>query len=189
MTTTNHNKNTALLVIDVQNDFMEGGALAIANASYILPAVNERITNGGYGLIVATQDMHPEDHCSFGLWPVHCVQFTRGAELHAGLVKDRIDVLWRKGMDKNVDSYGAFFDNAGKTTNLADLLRARGIIAVDVVGLATDYCVGNTALQAAPLFKTRVLLPACKGVGIRPDDIPAMLAKLRQAGVEIIERI
>jgi nicotinamidase/pyrazinamidase len=177
---------TALLVIDVQNDFMEGGALAIANASYILPAVNERITSGDYGLVVATQDMHPENHSSFGLWPVHCVQFTRGAEFHAGLVKDRVDVIWRKGMDQAIDSYGAFFDNANQPTHLADLLRARGITAVDVVGLATDYCVGTTALQAAPLFKTRVLLAGCKGVGIKPDDIPGMLAKLRQAGVEVV---
>ena len=177
---------TALLVIDVQNDFMEGGSLAIADASHILPAVNERIASGDYAVVVATQDMHPENHSSFGVWPVHCVQFTRGADLHAGLAKDRIDVLWRKGMDRAVDSYGAFFDNAGHPSNLADFLRARGITAVDVVGLATDYCVGNTALQAAPLFKTRVLLPACKGVGIDPKDIPAMLTKLRQAGVELV---
>jgi nicotinamidase/pyrazinamidase len=179
--------NTALLVIDVQNDFMEGGALAIDNASYILPAVNERICSGDYGLVVATQDMHPENHASFKIWPVHCVQATRGAELHPGLVRDWINILWRKGMDPAVDSYGAFFDNAGRPTHLADLLRAAGITAVDVVGLATDYCVGTTAIQAAPLFKTRVILPACRGVGIKPDDIPTMVANLRTAGVEIVE--
>jgi nicotinamidase/pyrazinamidase len=86
----------------------------------------------------------------------------------------------------SVDSYGAFFDNEGRTTNLADLLTAKGITAVDIVGLATDYCVGNTALQAAPLFKTRVLLSGCKGVGIKPEDIPAMIEKMRLAGVEIV---
>ncbi len=179
-------ETTALLVIDVQNDFMEGGSLAIAQASHILPAVNERIVSGDYAVVVATQDMHPENHCSFGTWPVHCVQFTRGAELHAGLVRDRVDVLWRKGMNPTVDSYGAFFDNQGAPSHLADLLRARGISAVDVVGLATDYCVGNTALQAAPLFKTRVLLPACKGVGLKPTDIPEMIARLQGAGVEMV---
>ena len=178
---------TALLVIDVQNDFMEGGALGIANASHILPVVNERITSGDYALVVATQDMHPENHASFGVWPAHCVQFTRGADLHAGLAKDRLDVIWRKGMNPQVDSYGAFFDNAGVPTHLADLLKARGVTAIDVVGLATDYCVGTTALQGAPLFKTRVLLAGCKGVGIKPEDIPGMVGKLRQAGVEVVE--
>lgn len=179
-------QNTALLVIDVQNDFMEGGSLAIANASHILPVANERIVSGEHGLIVATQDMHPADHCSFALWPAHCVQFTHGAELHPGLAADRIDVLWRKGVERDVDSYGAFFDNAGRSTHLAALLQARGIANVDLVGLATDYCVGTTALQSAPLFKTRVLLNGCKGVGLQPNDIPAMLAKLRAAGVELV---
>jgi nicotinamidase/pyrazinamidase len=178
---------TALLVIDVQNDFMEGGSLAVTDAAAILPIVNERIASADYRLVVATQDMHPADHISFGLWPVHCVQGTVGAELHRQLLDDHIDVIWRKGLAQAVDSYGAFFDNAGETTQLADLLKAKGITAVDVVGLATDYCVGNTALQAAPLFRTRVLLPGCKGVGLKPDDIPAMVARLRQAGVEVVE--
>lgn len=177
---------TALLVIDVQCDFMEGGALPIPGASQILPAVNECIASGQYGLVVATQDMHPLDHCSFALWPSHCVQFTRGAELHAGLLRDRIHVLWRKGMARDVDSYGALFDNLGKTTHLADLLTAYGMSAVDVVGLATDYCVGATALQAAPLFRTRVLLPGCRGVEVRPGDSEAMLTRLRNANVELV---
>ena len=90
-------------------------------------------------------------------------------------------------MAADVDSYGAFFDNAGGATHLADLLRARGIQAVDVVGLATDYCVGVTALQAAPLFRTRVLLAGCRGVGLTPHAIPEMLNKLRAAQVEIVE--
>ncbi len=178
--------STALLVIDVQNDFMEGGALGIANASHILPVVNERIASGDYGLIVATQDMHPEDHVSFGIWPPHCVRNTRGAELHPGLLKDRVHIIWRKGIETAVDSYGAFLDNNGRSTHLADLLKASGVIAVDIVGLATDYCVGNTALQATAHFKTRVLLRGCKGVGVTSDDIPAMVEKMRAAGVEII---
>lgn len=178
---------TALLVIDVQNDFMEGGALAVPDAAAILPTVNERIASDDYQLVVATQDMHPRDHASFGLWPVHCVQGTPGAELHAALRAEKIQLIWRKGTDLTVDSYGAFFDNTGAPTHLAALLAAKGITAVDVVGLATDYCVGTTALQAAPLFKTRVLLPGCRGVGIKPEDIPGMLARLRGAGVEIVE--
>ncbi|MFH1498648.1 MAG: nicotinamidase [Verrucomicrobiota bacterium] len=179
--------NTALLVIDVQNDFMEGGALAVPGAAAILPTVNERIASNDYAFVVATQDMHPEGHASFELWPVHCVQGTPGAELHTDLLQDQIHTIWRKGMDRMVDSYGAFFDNTGGTTHLVDLLKVKGIIAVDVVGLATDYCVGTTALQAAPHFKTRVLLPGCKGVGIKPDDIPNMLMRLREAGVELVE--
>lgn len=178
---------TALLVIDVQNDFMEGGALAVPGAAQILPVVNACIAAGDYQLIVATQDMHPRDHASFGLWPVHCVQATWGAELNPKLLCDQIQIIWRKGTDQAVDSYGAFFDNTGKSTHLADLLKAKGITAVDVVGLATDYCVGTTALQAAPLFKTRVLLPGCKGVGIKPEDVPNMIAQLRKAGVEVVE--
>lgn len=180
-------QNTALLVIDLQNDFMEGGALGIPGASQILPVVNRWITSGEYGLIVATQDLHPANHCSFALWPAHCVEFTRGAELHAGLARDQVDLIWRKGRAVDRDSYGAFFDNAGASTHLADLLRARGIEAVDIVGLATDYCVGITALQAAPLFRTRVLFAGCRGVGLKPNDIPEMLAKLRAAQVEVVE--
>ena len=187
MTQNSPTRPAALLVIDVQNDFMEGGSLGIANASHILPFVNSRITSGEYALVVATQDMHPENHCSFGIWPSHCVQLTRGAALHSGLLADRVDVIWRKGIEAAVDSYGAFFDNENNPTHLADLLKARGIEIVDVVGLATDYCVGNTALQAAPLFKTRVLLQGCRGVGLKASDIPEMLRRLRDAGVELVE--
>lgn len=178
---------TALLVIDVQNDFMEGGALGIAGASEILPVVNHRIGSGNYGLVVATQDMHPANHGSFAFWPSHCVEFTRGAELHPGLARDRIDIIWRKGRTAEVDSYGAFFDNAGRTTHLADLLQAQGIQAIDVVGLATDYCVGITALQGARFFRTRVLLAGCRGVGLAPNDIPDMLTQLRSSHVEIVQ--
>lgn len=187
MKPTTHKNTTALLVIDVQNDFMAGGALAVPDAEEILPVVNARIASADYELVVATQDMHPGNHASFGLWPVHCVQATLGAELNPKLLRDQIQVIWHKGTDQAVDSYGAFFDNTGKTTHLADLLKAKGITAVDVVGLATDYCVGTTALQAAPLFKTRVLLPGCKGVGIKPDDIPNMIIQMREGGVEVIE--
>lgn len=178
---------SALLVIDVQNDFMEGGSLGIANASGILPFVNARILSGDYAVVIATQDMHPENHASFGLWPAHCVQFTRGAELHPGLARDALDLIWRKGLSPTVDSYGAFKDNEGRSSQLADLLRAKGISSVDIVGLATDYCVGNTALQSAEHFHTRVLLQGCRGVGLQPNDIPDMLHCLRKAGVELIE--
>ena len=178
---------TALLVIDVQNDFMEGGALAVPGAAEILPVINERLGADDYGVKVGTQDMHPADHASFAVWPRHCVEGTRGAELHPLLRKDRMHVVWRKGMELEVDSYGACYDNAGKPTRLVELLQAHGVTAVDVVGLATDYCVGNTALQAARHFKTRVLLPACRGVGIKPNDVPDMLERLRDAGVELIE--
>lgn len=178
---------TALIVVDVQNDFMEGGALAVPGAAEILPAVNGLLGADDYVVRIGTQDMHPADHVSFAVWPKHCVEGTRGAELHPLLRKDRMHVIWRKGLETEVDSYGACYDNAGKPTRLVELLQAHGVTAVDVVGLATDYCVGNTALQAARHFKTRVLLPACRGVGINPTDIPDMLARLRGAGVELVE--
>jgi nicotinamidase/pyrazinamidase len=177
---------TALLVIDVQNDFMEGGALAVPSAAEILPLINERLASADYVVKVGTQDMHPADHASFAVWPRHCVEDTRGAELHPLLHKDRLHIVWRKGMEREVDSYGACYDNAGKPTRLVELLQAHGVSAVDVVGLATDYCVGNTALQAARHFKTRVLLPACRGVGLKPTDVPEMLERLRLAGVELV---
>ncbi len=187
MTSTTQKAGRALLVVDVQNDFMEGGTLAIANASAILPFVNGRIVSGDYAVVIATQDLHPENHVSFGNWPAHCVQFTRGAELHPGLARDSVDLIWRKGLDAKVDSYGAFEDNQGRSSHLADLLQARGIVTVDIVGLATDYCVGTTALQSAERFHTRVLLPGCRGVGMNRQDIPDMLAKMRLAGVELVE--
>lgn len=178
----------ALLVIDVQNDFMEGGALGIPGASQILPFINQRMASGDYAVVVATQDMHPTHHCSFSTWPVHCVEGTTGAEFHPDLARDQIDVIWRKGRKAEVDSYGAFFDNAGLSTHLADLLRAHAVERVDVVGLATDYCVGTTALQAGGLFPTRVLLQGCRGVGLTPSDVPEMLHRLRAAEVELVEK-
>ena len=178
---------TALLVIDVQNDFMEGGALAVPGAAEILPVINERLVADDYGVKIGTQDMHPTDHASFAVWPRHCVEHTPGAELHPRLRKDRLHVVWRKGMEREVDSYGACYDNAGAPTRLVELLQAHGVTAVDVVGLATDYCVGTTALQAARHFKTRVLLAGCRGVGLKATDVPEMLDRLRTAGVELVE--
>jgi len=185
----NLKSNRGLLVVDVQYDFMEGGALEIAGASAILPFVNARIVSGDYAVVVATQDLHPADHVSFGIWPPHCVEFTRGAELHAGLARERIDVILRKGRERGVDSYGAFNDDAGRPSGLAALLQARSVRELDVVGLATDYCVGTSALQAAPDFRTRVLLEGCRGVGLKAEDIPAMLQRLTAAGVEVVQKL
>ena len=186
MSTTKPETKRALLIVDVQYDFMEGGALGIAEASMILPFVNARIISGDYAIVVATQDMHPVEHVSFAQWPMHCVEFTRGAELHAGLARDRVDVIWRKGRDRAVDSYGAFVDDAGRRSGLAEWLKARGVEAIDVVGLATDYCVGTSALQAVPDFRTRVLLQGCRGVGLQIEDIPEMVQRLIAAGVEVV---
>jgi nicotinamidase/pyrazinamidase len=178
---------TALLVIDMQNDFMDGGALAVPGSAEILPVINELLSTGDYLIKIGTQDMHPPGHASFTIWPEHCVQGTRGAELHPLLLRDQLHVIWRKGMEPDVDSYGACYDNEGKPTRLVDLLQAHGVTSVDVVGLATDYCVGNTALQTARHFKTRVLLRACRGVGLKPEDLPGMFTRLREAGVELVE--
>jgi nicotinamidase/pyrazinamidase len=108
--------------------------------------------------------------------------------LHAGLARDRVDLILRKGRQCDIDSYGAFVDDAGQVSGLTELLKARGVSSLDVVGLATDYCVGNSALQAAPHFRTRVLLEGCRGVGLKSTDIPAMLQRLSTAGVELVEK-
>ena len=157
----------ALLLIDVQPDFMPGGALPVAGGDEILPLLNQ--LQPRFDLVVATQDWHPAGHQSFAsshpgraafdqidlhglpqvLWPDHCVQGTLGAVLHPALHTSRIEAIFRKGTNPEIDSYSAFFDNGHrKSTGLADYLRGRGITAVYVAGLAADYCVYFSALDA-----------------------------------------
>jgi nicotinamidase/pyrazinamidase len=175
----------ALLVIDYQNDFNPGGALAVPGGDEIAGRINELAGSGDYDLVVATRDWHPADHGSFaehgGPWPVHCVAGTPGAELHHALDGTHVDVIVDKGTDPGTEGYSGF-----EGTRLADLLRERGIDRVTVVGLATDYCVKNTALEALREgFGVTVDSTAVRGVDLAPGDSERALEQLRAAGAAI----
>ncbi len=154
----------ALVIVDFQNDFCPGGALAVPDGDGVVEPLNELMRSGEFDLVVATRDWHPPDHGSFaargGPWPPHCVQGTPGAELHAGLDRARVDVVVDKGQDPATEGYSGF-----DGTTLAELLRERGIDSLTVVGLATDYCVRNTALDALERgFDVTVPADAVRGV-------------------------
>lgn len=195
----------ALVIVDVQNDFLPGGALAVPRGDEVVPVVN--LLQPHFDLVVATQDWHPEGHGSFAtshpgrkpgdvvdlgglrqvLWPPHCVQGSRGAEFAPGLRVDRIARVFQKGIDPGVDSYSAFHDNARlRSTGLADYLRSRGVGAVYLAGLATDYCVRWSSLDArGEGFPVVVVEDACRGIDLRPGDVAAALDEMRAAGVEV----
>ena len=197
----------SLILVDIQNDFLPGGALAVPNGDEIIPVVNR--LQSLFPLVVATQDWHPANHGSFAanhpgqkpfeqidlngliqtLWPVHCVQGTIGAELAPGLNRERISRIFQKGTDPGEDSYSGFFDNGHRhATGMVEWLKGRGVDEVYVCGLATDYCVKFTALDAvAAGFKTHLVADASRGVNLRPDDVKNAIAEMKQAGV-IIEQ-
>jgi nicotinamidase/pyrazinamidase len=174
----------ALLLIDIQNDFIPGGALAVQGGDEIIPIVNA--LQGGFDLVVATQDWHPKDHKSFSsqhqakntfdvinldglqqmLWPDHCVQGSEGANFSAELEINRIEAIFRKGTDPNIDSYSGFYDNGHrKTTGLSDYLKGKNISEVYVAGLAADYCVYYTAKDALHEgFKTYFIEDATRAI-------------------------
>ncbi len=172
----------ALIIVDFQNDFTPGGALAVPEGDTIAPKLNELAASGDYDVVIATRDWHPADHSSFaeqgGPWPVHCVAGTQGAQLHADLDRSRIDVTVDKGQDVKTDGYSGF---AG--TDLEELLRERGVTQVTVVGLATDYCVKNTALDALRAgFAVTVDSNAVRGVEVQDGDSERALSEVRAAG-------
>ena len=193
----------ALILVDLQNDFMPGGALAVPGGDEVMPVANRLM--GRFELVLASQDWHPVDHGSFAanhpgkrpgdrielngldqiLWPVHCVRETSGAEFHAELDCSRIDRVFRKGTDPGIDSYSAFFDNAQRrSTGLGRFLKQRGVRQVHVMGLATDYCVRFTALDAVRLgFETHLVVDGCRGVELQAGDVELALAELERAGV------
>jgi nicotinamidase/pyrazinamidase len=197
----------ALVLVDVQNDFMPDGALPVTDGYAVIPAIHALLAHEPYDLVVATQDWHPADHASFAaqhpgrapgelidldgltqvLWPVHCVAGTPGAEFVPALDARRVEAIFRKGTDRRIDSYSGFFDNGQrKATGLDGYLRARGVTHLDVCGVATDYCVRFTALDARRAgFEVRLRLQACRGVNLQPGDVDAAVEQLRQAGVEI----
>ena len=173
----------ALVVVDYQNDFASpDGALSVSGGDAIAGRINELMRSGDYDLVVATRDWHPPDHGSFtdqgGIWPVHCVQGTAGAELHPGLDAAAVDVIVDKGQDPATEGYSGF-----DGTRLAELLRERGVDRVTVVGLASDYCVKHTALEALQEgFAVTVDTTAVRGVDVEPGDSDRALAELRAAG-------
>ncbi len=195
----------ALILVDIQNDFLPGGALPVPHGDEVIAVANEQQTH--FDLIVATQDWHPADHQSFAanhdgkhigdnvdlngipqiLWPVHCVQETQGADFAATLNRDRWARVFQKGVDREIDSYSGFFDNGRtKDTGLASYLRQQGVDSVYVLGLATDYCVKFTALDALSLgFRTHVVLDGCRGVNLNPTDAQRAVEEMKAAGVYV----
>jgi len=195
----------ALILTDIQNDFCPGGALAVAEGDQVVAPANRLAA--AYPLVVATQDWHPADHGSFAanhpgrqpgevvglhgidqiLWPVHCVQNTPGADFHADLDRTRIAAVFPKGTDPRVDSYSGFFDNDHRrATGLGDFLKERGVRELAICGLATDYCVKFTALDALALgFAVTLVTDACRGVNLQPDDSAKALAELAAKGIRL----
>lgn len=195
----------ALLIIDIQNDFLPGGALAVPEGDQVIPVVNALQPH--FDLVVATQDWHPADHKSFAsnhpgkkpfeaidlqgreqvLWPDHCVQGSAGATLAPALELNRVEAIFRKGMNPEIDSYSGFFDNGHlKTTGLADYLRSKMVTQVFVAGLAGDFCVYFTAKDALlEGFKTFLLEDASRP--INPEGFTQAKADLRHLGGKIIQ--
>ena len=175
----------ALIVVDFQNDFMPGGALAVHEGDQIAERVNELAADPRFELVVATRDWHPRNHGSFkergGPWPVHCVQGSEGAELHSSLDRSRIDVVLDAGEDPDTDGYSGF-----DGTRLEQLLRERGIDKLTVVGLATDYCVKHTALDALRAgFEVTVDREGIRAVEVEPGDGQRALDEVRDAGASL----
>jgi len=196
--------NEALIVIDVQNDFCPGGALAVANGDAIIPLINEMLPE--FSVKVFTQDWHPAGHSSFAsshdgkdpyqttkmpygtqvLWPDHCIQGSIGAKLHDHLHRDRADMIIRKGFRAEIDSYSAFFENDRTTpTGLEGYLRTRGVEKLTLVGLATDFCVAYSAIDGARLgFDVTVWEQACRAIDL-DGSLDAARADMRAAGVTL----
>jgi len=196
----------ALVLVDLQYDFLPGGALAVARGDETI-AVAKRLMPR-FDITIATQDWHPRDHKSFAanhpgkqpgevielgglpqvLWPVHCVQGTRGAELHDELERGKITAVFRKGIDPDVDSYSGFFDNGHKkATGLADWLKLKKVSRLYVLGLSTDYCVKFTVLDARQLgFHVWLVEDGCRAVDLQPGDGARAIAAMREAGGTII---
>lgn len=197
----------ALLLVNIQNDFLPGGALAVPDSDKIIPVVNGLLPQ--FSLVVATQAWYPKDHGSFAsnhpdkkmfermqlnglpqiLWPAHCVQGTAGAELAPGLPRERIAKIFLQGTDTAIDGCSGLFDDSHrKLTGLGEWLKAQGVTEVFVCGLATDYCVKFTALDAAKMgFKTHFIEDASRGVNLQVDDVKKAIAEMNQAGVVTVQ--
>ena len=197
----------ALILVDLQYDFMPGGALAVPQGDQVVPLANQLAAR--FELVVASQDWHPPGHRSFAsqhpgkkpgdvidleglkqrLWPDHCVQGTHGAELHRDLDRSRIERVFQKGTDPGIDSYSTFYDNAhGRATGLGDYLKDRGVTKIFVMGLATDYCVKFSALDAVGLgFQAALIEDGCRGIDVNPGDIEKAIEEMLQRGVVLTD--
>jgi nicotinamidase/pyrazinamidase len=176
----------ALLIIDFQNDFCPGGALAVPHGDEIAPRVNELLDSGQFDFVAATRDWHPPDHNSFeaqgGPWPPHCVQGTPGAELHSSLDRSKIDAVVDAGFRPELEGYSGF-----EETTLEQELRAHDVDEVTVVGLATDYCVRATALDAARAgFAVSVDRAGVRGIDVEPGDSERALDEVQAAGGAVV---
>jgi nicotinamidase/pyrazinamidase len=196
----------ALILVDIQNDFLSGGALAVPRGDEVIPVANR--LQPRFDLVVATQDWHPPGHGSFAshypgrkpgesaelgglpqiLWPDHCVQGSAGAAFAQGLEMNRVEGIFRKGTDPGIDSYSGFFDNGHrKSTGLGDYLKGRGAGELYLLGLATDYCVKFTTLDARALgFQAFLVEDGSRGVELRPGDVARAIDEMRAAGVRIV---
>jgi nicotinamidase/pyrazinamidase len=197
----------ALIIVDLQNDFLSGGALAVPHGDQVIPLANK--LQQRFDLVLATQDWHPPDHGSFAtnhpkknpgdrimldgieqiLWPVHCVQKTHGAEFFPSFNTKRIAHVFHKGIDPRIDSYSTFFDNAHRRpTGLAEYLKARSIKDIYLLGLALDYCVKYSALDARQLgLNTHVILDGCRGIDLEPGDIDRTLDEMKRVGAILLQ--
>lgn len=197
----------ALILVDLQNDFMPGGALAVKDADHILPVINF-LLDLPFDIVVATKDWHPTDHGSFVnnhpgkksgehiylagvdqiLWPAHCIQGTKGSEFAAGWDTTKVTKIVYKGTERDIDSYSTFFDNDYmKSTGLEKYLKEQGVKDIYIAGLATDYCVKYSVLDAIELgFNVHVIVEGCRGVNLEPDDSNEALRFMSNAGAELV---
>ena len=197
----------ALIIVDLQNDFLPGGALPVPHGDEAIPLANE--LQPRFDLVVATKDWHPRNHGSFAanhpgkkpgdrvtldgieqiLWPAHCVQNTHGAEFASSFDTSRITHVFHKGIERNIDSYSTFFDNAHRRhTGLADYLKKRSIKDIYLLGLALDYCVKYSALDARHLgLNTHVILDGCRGIELESGDIDQALEEMKRAGAVLLK--
>ncbi|MEO8402040.1 MAG: bifunctional nicotinamidase/pyrazinamidase [Gammaproteobacteria bacterium] len=198
---------TALIMVDLQNDFCAGGNLAVPDGDAVIALANQ--LQPCFDVVVATKDWHPETHMSFAsnhpdkkageviivhgltqvLWPDHCVQNSSGSEFHPDLNQEKIQHIFHKGTDRFVDSYSAFFDNEHlRTTGLADYLTREGVTDIYIMGLATDYCVKFSCLDAVQFnFKVHVIEDACRGVELKPGDVTNAMREMQNAGVKLVD--
>jgi len=200
------NQSKALIIVDVQYDFLPGGSLAVTDGDQIIPVINE--LQEKFEFIVATQDWHPEGHQSFAsnhlgkipgnmidlhgldqiLWPDHCVQYTKGSQFSADLNQSNWESIFQKGTNPEVDSYSGFFDNARRgDTGLGEFLKEKGVKTIYICGLALDYCVKFTALDGKSLdFDTYLVTDATKAVNLAPEDGDLALKEMKEAGIHLI---
>ncbi len=203
-----HDQKRALILVDIQNDFLPGGALAVARGDEVILVANRLAQSDLFDLVIATQDFHPANHQSFAsnnpgrkpgemgelaglpqvMWPNHCVQGTTGAEFAAKLDQSRISKVFRKGLDPKIDSYSGFFDNGKRhSTGLGEYLRKEGVGEVVVLGLATDYCVKFTAVDASELgFKTILVVDGSRAVNLSSGDGDKAVKDMEQAGIKTV---